>query len=66
MEELTNDLQKKLSKSKILYFSDQFYIFYNELDYEDNEIYNEVSRTIGRDYFELKINSEDSKIYNHE
>lgn len=33
MEELTNDLQKKLSKSKILYFSDQFYIFYNELDY---------------------------------
>ncbi|MBP3840750.1 MAG: hypothetical protein IK997_01340 [Bacilli bacterium] len=66
MEELTNDLQKKLSKSKIFYFSDQFYIFYNELDYEDNEIYNEVSRTIGRDYFELKINSEDSKIYNHE
>lgn len=53
-------------KSKIFYFSDQFYIFYNELDYTESVIYNEVSRTIGKDYFELKINNEDSKVYNHE
>lgn len=66
MEELTRTLQIKLPKSKIFYFSDQFYIFYNELDYKDNDVYNEVARTIGKDYFELKINSEDSVLYNHE
>lgn len=66
MEELTCDLKDRLPKSKIFYFSDQFYIFYNEFDYEDNYVYNIVSRTIGKDYFELKINNEDSKVYNHE
>ena len=66
MEELAVNLQQKLAKSKVFYFSDQFYIFYNELDYTENIIYNEVSRIIGKDYFELKINNEDSKVYNHE
>jgi len=66
MEDLTQDLKDKLPKSKIFYFSDQFYIFYNEFDYEDNYIYNTVSRVIGKNYFELKINNEDSKVYNHE
>ena len=66
MQELVVILQQKLSKAKVFYFSDQFYIFYNELDYTDNGIYDEVSRIISKDYFELKINNEDSKIYNHE
>lgn len=66
MEELTVNLKKELPKSKIFYFSDQFYIFYNNFDYNDNDIYNTVSKIIGRDYFELTINGEDSKVYNHE
>lgn len=66
MEELTHNLQQELPKSKIFYFSDQFYIFYNEFDYKENEIYNVVARIIGEDYFELKINDEDSKLFNHE
>ena len=66
MEELTQILKSELPKSKIFYFSDQFYIFYNDFDYEDHFIYNVVSRIIGKDYFELKINDDDSKIFNHE
>lgn len=55
-----------MPKNKIFYFSDQFYIFYNNFDYNDNDIYNTVSKIIGKDYFELTINGEDSKVYNYE
>ena len=50
---------------KIEYFSDQFYIYYNEKDY-DKKILSVVKDIIGKSYFEFDVNEEDSTIYNHE
>ena len=57
--------EKDIDDFKIEYFSDQFYIYYNEKDY-DKEILEIVKRVIGRSYFEFEVNEEDSVIYNHE
>lgn len=50
---------------KIEYFSDQFYIYYNE-KVHSKKILNIVKEIIEKSYFEFEVNEEDSVIYNHE
>lgn len=50
---------------KIEYFSDQFYIYYNE-KVHSKKILNIVKEIIGKSYFEFEVNEQDSVIYNHE
>ena len=66
MEFLSKEIKNSLIGTEVLYFSDQFYIFYNDSDYTDQEIFNIVSKIIGREYFEFKINEEDSKVFTYE
>lgn len=66
MEYLTNDIKLKLPKCEIYYFSDQFYIFYNNFDYSDDKVLSEVEKLLKKDYFELKINERDTEVCTHE
>lgn len=56
---------KGIEDYKIEYFSDQFYIYYNEKFYAQ-KILKIVKEIIGKSYFEFEVNEEDSVIYNHE
>lgn len=66
MEYLSKELEVTLVNAKILYFSDQFYIFFNESDYSEEEVYNKVLKIIGIEYFEFKINDNDSHVFKYE
>lgn len=66
MEYLSKEIKNILDGVEVLYFSDQFYIFYNDSDYNSTEIFEVVSKVIGREYFEFKINEEDSKVFSYE
>lgn len=66
MNYLSNEIQITLKEAKVFYFSDQFYIFYNNSSYNDKYIYKTVNDIISKDYFEFKINDNDSVLYNHE
>lgn len=66
MEYLSKEIKNSLDGVEVLYFSDQFYIFYNDFDYNFSEIFDIVSKVIGKEYFEFKINEEDSKVFSYE
>lgn len=66
MHYLSNEIGNVLDGTEVLYFSDQFYIFYNDSDYTDSKIFDVVSQIIGKEYFEFKINENDSKVFKYE
>lgn len=66
MEDLSKKLENVFVNCKILFFSDQFYIFYNNSDYDDSFIFETVKNILATNYYEFKINNLDSKIYTHE
>lgn len=63
---LSKAIQIKLPNCKINYFSDQFYVYYNNFDYEDSYVYQTIKSILEKDYFELKINEKESEILMHE
>lgn len=66
---LSKSIQRELlgldDSIKVRYFSDQFYIFFNK-PITSELIVSTVSSQIGKDYFEFRINYDDSVLYNHE
>lgn len=60
-----NSEESELKNCKIEYFSDQFYIYFNQENLVP-KILSIVKNVIGKSYFEFEINNNDSMIYNHE
>lgn len=65
MEYLSTQISNNIKDIEIKYFSDQFYIFFNDINKSD-EILLKVKNIIGEDYFEFEVNEKDSEIYTYE
>lgn len=65
MEYLSVQISKTIKEIEIKYFSDQFYIFFNDINQAD-KILLEVKKIIGQEYFEFEVNEKDSEICTYE
>lgn len=65
MDDLCTKIHNQIPDANIEYFSDQFYIFFNE-NIDKKYIIDSVKKIIGSDYFEFEINDNDTILYTHE